>query len=409
VKSAAAIRALEDLKVEAGDPAALYRDPAAAESWKGRLRSVIARSLDARHDLVGRLDENSYELDSYTNTTTDREMLQAFVQGVRRACGYADAAIYELKLDADVDAGDETGSWMSSEGVDPDRARKVFVVHGRNDAARAAMFAFLRAIGLDPIEWSVAVRMTGEGSPYIGPVLDVAFDAAQAVVVLLTPDDVAYLRTEYASGDDDPEAQPQAQARPNVLFEAGMAMGRDPSRTVLVELGKLRPFSDVAGRHAVRINDSAARRKDLAQRLEVAGCAVSLAGDDWLAAGDFTPPPLAGGGLPLGKRVPSSGNPAGVRVDARYHSQSRGGRLEVINRGTEPILDLDLEFPEWLQGFHLIDPGLPVPRLPSGRSLSITCSLTLPRNFSYFDLVITGRTAAGDPVREEVFIDVGGG
>jgi hypothetical protein len=67
------------------------------------------------------------------------------------------------------------------------------------------MFAFLRAIGLDPIEWSVAVQMTGEGSPYIGQVLDVAFDAAQAIVVLLTPDDIAYLRTEHANGEDDPE------------------------------------------------------------------------------------------------------------------------------------------------------------------------------------------------------------
>jgi hypothetical protein len=301
-----------------------------------------------------------------------------------------------------------SGVFVSVNG-DLDRARKVFVVHGRNGAARSAMFAFLRALGLDPIEWSVAVQMTGEASPYIGQVLDVAFDAAQAVVVLLTPDDIAYLRTEYASGDDDPETQPLAQARPNVLFEAGMAMGRDPKRTVLVELGKLRPFSDVAGRHAVRINDSATTRKDLAQRLEVAGCAVSLAGDDWLTAGDFTPPPPPGGGLPLGKRVPSSGNPPGVRVDARYHSQSRGGRLEVVNHGTEPIFDLDLEFPEGLMGFHLIDPGLPVPKLPPGKSLSIMCSLTLPRNFSYFDLVITGRTAAGNPVREEVFIDLGVG
>ena len=51
---------------------------------------------------------------------------------------------------------------MSVDG-DLSRARKVFVVHGRNGAARTAMFAFLRAIGLDPIEWSVAVQMTGEG------------------------------------------------------------------------------------------------------------------------------------------------------------------------------------------------------------------------------------------------------
>jgi predicted nucleotide-binding protein len=78
------------------------------------------------------------------------------------------------------------------------RTRKVFVVHGRNEAARSAIFTFLRAIGLDPIEWSKAVTMTGEGSPYPGQVLDAAFAAAQAIVVLLTPDDIAYLRPEYA-------------------------------------------------------------------------------------------------------------------------------------------------------------------------------------------------------------------
>ncbi len=294
---------------------------------------------------------------------------------------------------------------MSVNG-DLDRARKVFVVHGRNSAARSAMFAFLRAIGLQPIEWSVAVQMTGDGSPYIGQVLDVAFDAAQAVVVLLTPDDIAYLRSEYASGDDDPEAEPLAQARPNVLFEAGMAMGRAPKQTVLVELGKLRPFSDVAGRHAVRIDDSPSKRKDLAQRLENAGCAVNLAGEDWLTAGDFTLPPPPGGGLRLGKRLPSSGTLRGVRVDARYHDRSSGGRLEIINQGSEDIYDLNVEIPDGIMGFHLVGDGLPVPRLPSGKSHSLYCFRTMPSNADYFDLVITGRTISGDPVRETVFLSL---
>ena len=52
--------------------------------------------------------------------------------------------------------------------------RDVFVVHGRNNAAREAMFTFLRSIGLNPLEWSEAVRATGKASPYVGEVLDVA-------------------------------------------------------------------------------------------------------------------------------------------------------------------------------------------------------------------------------------------
>jgi hypothetical protein len=270
------------------------------------------------------------------------------------------------------------------------------------------MFTFLRAIGLEPIEWSEAVRLTGEASPYIGHVLDAAFGAAQAIVVLLTPDDVAYLRSEYASGDDDPETAPAAQARPNVLFEAGMAMGRDPKRTVLVELGQLRPFSDVVGRHAVRMNGSAERRKELAQRLGTAGCAVNLIGEDWLSAGDFTAPPPPGGGLPLGKRVPSRARTAGIRLDARFHERQSGGRLEIINHGSEPVYDVNIEMPADIQGVRIFSDDLPLPRLPPGKSLMLLCSLTLPRNVGYLDLMITGRTAGGDPVREEAFVSLGG-
>jgi predicted nucleotide-binding protein len=173
------------------------------------------------------------------------------------------------------------------------RSRTVFVVHGRNDAARRAIYVFLRSIGLAPIEWSQALAMTGQASPYIGNVLDVALNAAQAVIVLLTPDEVAALRTEYANGEDDPEVTPGAQSRPNVLFEAGLALGRAPDRTVVAELGKVRPFSDIAGRHVVRLSNSVASRQELATRLQTAGCSVDLTGTDWHSAGDFSaPPPL---------------------------------------------------------------------------------------------------------------------
>ena len=68
------------------------------------------------------------------------------------------------------------------------RQRRVFVVHGRNSTARLAIFEFLRSIGLSPIEWHQAVAATRKANPYIGEVVDAALEAAQAVVVLWTPD-----------------------------------------------------------------------------------------------------------------------------------------------------------------------------------------------------------------------------
>jgi predicted nucleotide-binding protein len=174
------------------------------------------------------------------------------------------------------------------EGPRVEGSRVVFVVHGRNRAARDAMFSFLRSLSLEPLEWNEAVGATGRTMPYVGDVLTAAFSTAQAVLVLMTPDDLAHLREQFQQpGDAQHETQPTGQARPNVLFEAGMAMGRDEDRTILVELGTLRPFSDIGGRHVIRLNNGTERRQELAQRLEAAGCPVRLTGVDWHTAGDF--------------------------------------------------------------------------------------------------------------------------
>jgi predicted nucleotide-binding protein len=166
--------------------------------------------------------------------------------------------------------------------------RKVFVVHGRDAEIRKDVFDFLMAVGLEPIEWSGAVRMTGKGSPYIGEVLDSAFARAQAVVVILTPDDEVRLTGSLLSPSDGPtEREIRLQPRPNVLFEAGMAFGHQPDRTILVEIGSPKPFSDVAGRHAVRLTNDRDRRQDLADRLKTAGCVVDVSGDKWQSVGDF--------------------------------------------------------------------------------------------------------------------------
>jgi hypothetical protein len=172
--------------------------------------------------------------------------------------------------------------------------KEVFVVHGRNKALRKDMFAFLRAIKLEPVEWSEAVQATGDPNPYVGKVLDVGFAKAQATLVLLTPDEMARLLPEYANEHDEPDLTEAAQPRPNVLFEAGMALGLHPTRTVLVEIGGMRQFSDIGGKHILRFKGTAANRFELVKRLRTAGCDANTDGEDWLEIGDFTPPKAPG-------------------------------------------------------------------------------------------------------------------
>lgn len=282
-------------------------------------------------------------------------------------------------------------------------AKRVFVVHGRNLGARDAMFDFLRAIGLEPIEWSTAISATGSASPYIGQALDAAFEMAQAVVVLLTPDDIAYLRPEYANGDDDPERTPTPQARPNVLFEAGMAIGRHPERTVLVELGSLRAFSDVAGRHAVRLDNSSQKRNDLANRLKDSGCDVSTAGADWLRTGDFTSPNAPD--MPMGRRIPSASGRPRNRLDAQYLRRGSGSDVvQLINRSGQDLFDLNSPN---VKDFNAVLRGFPVSRLPASKSVSLRALLS-SSSPDRFDLLVTGRTEENEEFTETLFLDLNG-
>ncbi|MEI2649195.1 MAG: nucleotide-binding protein [Dermatophilaceae bacterium] len=285
-------------------------------------------------------------------------------------------------------------------------ARKVFVIHGRNEPARASFFAFLRAIGLEPIEWAEAIHATGQGSPYIGEVLDAAFEGAQAVVVLQTPDDVSYLH-ESLTFPGDPECKPQMQPRPNVLFEAGMAFGRNPDRTILVELGQVKAFSDIHGRHVLRLDNSVKKRQDLANRLRTAGCDVNVTGSDWHEAGDLTPPAPPGGGLPLGRKLPSTEATGQPRLEARLERRSGNTLDEVVvtNHGPGDAFNVDIEAEETEGLITRQQGGFPVPRLPAGKSVKAMRTKSLAHGHSpYFTVKITATTADGTPVDVEEFV-----
>jgi len=184
-----------------------------------------------------------------------------------------------------------TGASQAEYLESPVDKSRVFVVHGRDEALRRSIFDFLRAIGLKPIEWDQAINMTGNPSPLVEETIDAAMKEAQAVIVLLTSDDETKLREEFISVTDPAhERELTPQPRQNVIFEAGLALGRYPDRTIFVQVGRLRPFSDIAGRHSVRLKNTSKARQQLAQRLKLAGCPVDLSGTDWHDAGSFDIP-----------------------------------------------------------------------------------------------------------------------
>jgi len=166
----------------------------------------------------------------------------------------------------------------------------VFVIGGRDTALTESMFNFLSVLGCKPVEFHQAVaRVRGTGNPFIGVVLDKVFDQMQALVVLFSPDDEAKLKDQFLKPHEvTTEGRYRGQARPNVTFEAGMALARHEEKTIMVQVGDIKSFSDIAGRHMVHLDDTFDSRNDFAGRLGKL-CKIDRSGNRWTKVGKFEP------------------------------------------------------------------------------------------------------------------------
>jgi len=175
--------------------------------------------------------------------------------------------------------------------VQPD-PNTVFLVHGQDRDAVEMVRALLREVGLSPIDFEDARRVSGKPLPYVGDVLDVAFANARAVLVLFTPDERVELVERLR--DRTLPIVVEHQPRPNVLIEAGIALISHPDRTVIVEMGEIRNISDLAGRHMVRMTaDTPAKRSEIVDRLKDAGCDPVRDGSKWMEVGKIDRPTWA--------------------------------------------------------------------------------------------------------------------
>jgi predicted nucleotide-binding protein len=168
-------------------------------------------------------------------------------------------------------------------------ARNVFVVHGRDEQARAALFGFLGALGLKPLGWETLVSATDSTSPYLRDVIIQGIAMAQAAVVLMTPDDIVRLHPDLQDPDgDDPGERAAMQARPNVIMELGMALATYADRTIVLFAGRHRPMADLGGLNYIRLHPGEECLEKIIRRLQTARCEVREDAPDWRARAWFS-------------------------------------------------------------------------------------------------------------------------
>lgn len=142
--------------------------------------------------------------------------------------------------------------------------RRVFVVHGHDEAAKEAAARFLSKLDLEPI---ILHEQPNQGRTIIEKFeshADVDF-----AVILLTPDDRGH-------PSESPE-KARARARQNVVFELGYFVGRlGRSRVCALHKGNVEIPSDYDGVVYVSMDDPQGWRLLLAREIKAAGIDVDL-------------------------------------------------------------------------------------------------------------------------------------
>jgi hypothetical protein len=154
---------------------------------------------------------------------------------------------------------------------DMSEPRSVFIIHGHDLKVRDELVNFVKALGLETPSFE---DHAGESSAPV--ILNVVLDGirdADLVIALFTAEEHAALYNPATGAyEGGRENESRWQARPNVIFEAGMALGLKGDRTILVTLGSyVKLLSDLAGVHYVDLTSKDAKKtlhKKLASLLE---------------------------------------------------------------------------------------------------------------------------------------------
>lgn len=153
----------------------------------------------------------------------------------------------------------------ASKPVSADVARRVFLVHGRDEAVLQSTARFIAQLGLAPI---ILHEQPNQGRTIIEKFTD--HSEVGFAVVLLTPDDKGGLK-------DAPPESLQPRARQNVILELGFFLGRlGRARVCALYAAGVEIPSDYSGVLFVSLDPAGQWKFEIAKELKAAGLPVDL-------------------------------------------------------------------------------------------------------------------------------------
>lgn len=185
---------------------------------------------------------------------TERTFQRAHVHGLETAAAILGSMLEEIDSYGTAEEA-EAESQATRMHTEKPQSNRVFVVHGRDDAAKSETARFLERLDLEPV---ILGEQSSGGATIVEKIeqnADVGF-----AVALLTPDDEGHLL---------PDGEMRPRARQNVVLELGYFMGKlGRGRVRALLKGDVEKPSDIDGVVYIRMDDPGSWKLELVRELK---------------------------------------------------------------------------------------------------------------------------------------------
>ncbi|MBI6107133.1 nucleotide-binding protein [Clostridium perfringens] len=229
------------------------------KSWLTQSELILKKVFDKEPEYVEKFKDINYSLLIVSTSTPEWKFQQAYEDGLDEAYSLIESYIENIEMfeeDSDDNIPKEEEININS--------NEVFIVHGRDNAAKLEIARYLEKLTLKPI---ILSEQASGGKTIIEKIEE--YTNVRYAVVLYTPCDVGGLK-----GSTSEELR--ERARQNVVLEHGYLMGKIGRKNVAALVkGNIETPNDISGVVYISMQESN-WKIDLAKELKEAGYKIDF-------------------------------------------------------------------------------------------------------------------------------------